>query len=167
MVNINDWQKDRISKLIVNKLFGTVSNKKISILGFAFKANTNDTRNSPSIKICKDLIEEGAILSIFDPKVDKTQIEKDLVTNSYDQVREIDEDFWIYPESLEDSIKDSHAIIILTEWEEFLQVNWSKLYEKMKRPAWIFDTRSIINIKEAENIVFKVWQVGNCSKSIL
>ena len=167
VVNINDWQKDRISKLIVNKLFGTVSNKKISILGFAFKANTNDTRNSPSIKICKDLIEEGAILSIFDPKVDKTQIEKDLVTKSYDQVREIDEDFWIYPESLEDSIKDSHAIIILTEWEEFLQVNWSKLYEKMKRPAWIFDTRSIINIKEAENIGFKVWQVGNCSKSIL
>ena len=74
---------------------------------------------------------------------------------------------WEYTDSIGKVFTNSHAVVILTEWEEFLQVNWSKLYEKMKRPAWIFDTRSIINIKEAENIGFKVWQVGNCSKSIL
>ena len=81
VVIINNWQKDRISKLIVNSLFGTVSNKKLAILGFAFKANTNDTRNSPSIKICKDLLDEGAILSIYDPKVGEKQIKNDLTTS--------------------------------------------------------------------------------------
>ena len=78
VISLNNWQKDRISKLIVNTLFGTVSGKRIAVLGFSFKANTNDTRNSPSIKICKDLIEDGALLSIYDPKVSQLQIEKDL-----------------------------------------------------------------------------------------
>ena len=70
VININIWQQKRISDTIVQKLFGTVSGKKIAILGFAFKANTNDTRESPSINICKDLIEEGATLHIYDPKVE-------------------------------------------------------------------------------------------------
>ena len=78
VVTLNNWQKNRISKLIVNSLFGTVAEKKLAVLGFAFKANTNDTRNSACIKICKDLIEEGAFLSIYDPKVVKDQIERDL-----------------------------------------------------------------------------------------
>ena len=77
-MKLNYWHQDRISQLVVKKLFGTVSGKKISILGFAFKANTNDTRESASIKICKDLLEEGAILNIHDPKVDSEQIAKDL-----------------------------------------------------------------------------------------
>ena len=70
VIDINNWQKSRISRLIVNYLFGNVSEKKIAILGFAFKANTNDTRESPSIDICNHLLEEGAYLSIYDPKVD-------------------------------------------------------------------------------------------------
>ena len=74
VIEINNWQKSRIAKLIVNNLFGNVSGKKITILGFAFKANTNDTRKSPAITICKDLIEEGAFLSIYDPKVTKKQL---------------------------------------------------------------------------------------------
>ena len=74
---INKWQQKRISKIIVEKLFGNLSEKKISILGFAFKANTNDTRESPAISICKDLLEEGCFLSIYDPKV-KEQIDREL-----------------------------------------------------------------------------------------
>ena len=73
VVDINDWQVDRISKIIVEKLFGTISEKKIAILGFAFKANTNDTRESPAIKICKNLIEEGGLLKIYDPRVSKNK----------------------------------------------------------------------------------------------
>ena len=69
VIDINVWQQKRISSLIVEKLFGTLSGKKISILGFSFKANTNDTRESPSIKICKELLEEGANLAIYDPRV--------------------------------------------------------------------------------------------------
>jgi UDPglucose 6-dehydrogenase len=78
VVNLNNWHQHRISKLVVKNLFGNVSSKKIRILGFAFKANTNDTRESAAISICKDLIEEGAILYINDPKVDSNQIAKDL-----------------------------------------------------------------------------------------
>ena len=74
VILINKWQQKRISKIIVEKLFGNLSEKKISILGFAFKSNTNDTRESPAISICKDLLEEGCFLSIYDPKVKKEQI---------------------------------------------------------------------------------------------
>ena len=77
-MKLNNWHQHRISELIVQKLFGTVSGKQISILGFAFKSNTNDTRESAAITICKDLLEEGAILNIYDPKVVPNQIEKDL-----------------------------------------------------------------------------------------
>ena len=78
VVNINSWHQKRMSKIVVKKLFGTISQKKIVILGFAFKANTNDTRESAAIRICKDLIDEGAELFIHDPKVNPSQIENDL-----------------------------------------------------------------------------------------
>ena len=77
VVDLNIWHQSRISELIVKKLFGSVSGKKIVILGFAFKANTNDTRESPAIQICKSLLEEGANLRIHDPKVSKKQIATD------------------------------------------------------------------------------------------
>ena len=82
IIKLNSWQQKRISKLIVEKLFGTVSRKKIAILGFAFKSNTNDTRESPAISIVEDLIENGAEIHIHDPKVTKEQIKKDLNSNS-------------------------------------------------------------------------------------
>ena len=82
VIDINNWQRNRISRIVVEKLFGTLSGKTIGILGFAFKANTNDTRESPAIEICKDLIEEGVKLQIYDPKVSFENIEIDL-NNDY------------------------------------------------------------------------------------
>ena len=164
VLSINNWQKKRISRIIVNSLFGTVSSKKLAILGFAFKANTNDTRNSASIKICKDLIEEGAILSIYDPEVSKNQIERDLGIPPLDLLEDKEKEIWINAESLDTAIQDTHAIIILTEWSEFKELNWENLFKKIARPAWIFDTRSIINVKLAKKAGFNVWQVGNFTK---
>ena len=163
VVTLNNWQKNRISKLIVNSLFGTVSEKKLAVLGFAFKANTNDTRNSPCIKICKDLIEEGAFLSIYDPKVVKDQIERDLRISNAEEF--LDNGNFIRVDSIESAIDGSYAAIILTEWEEFKQAKWDLLFKNMKRPAWIFDTRSIIDVRMAEEIGFNVWQVGNSSRN--
>ena len=163
VVKLNNWQKDRISKLIVNSLFGTVAEKKLAVLGFAFKANTNDTRNSPCIKICKDLIEEGAFLSIYDPKVVKDQIERDLRISNAEQF--LDNGNFIRVDSIESAIDGSYAAIILTEWEEFKQAKWDLLFKNMKRPAWIFDTRSIIDVRMAEEIGFNVWQIGNSSRN--
>ena len=74
--------KRRITKLIINKLFGTISEKSIAIFGFAFKANTNDTRESPAISIALELLNEGAFLRIYDPKVNYLQIENDLAENN-------------------------------------------------------------------------------------
>ena len=82
VIEINEWQQKKISSLIVEKLFGTLFNKKISILGFSFKANTNDTRESPAINICNDLIEEGANLHIYDPKVNEKKSKKILKIES-------------------------------------------------------------------------------------
>ena len=165
VVIINNWQKDRISKLIVNSLFGTVSNKKLAILGFAFKANTNDTRNSPSIKICKDLLDEGAILSIYDPKVGEKQIKNDLTTSDAEVDCDSSKVRFVYSKSLDNAIDGSHAILILTEWKEFKEIKWDHFFRKMKRPSWVFDTRSVVDVCTLEKVGFNVWQIGNCSQT--
>ncbi len=151
---INDWQQKRISKIIVEKLFGTISGKKICILGFAFKANTNDTRESPAISVCNDLLEEGAILNIYDPKVTKDQIKNNL---NKDGLK--DESINSLP-SIKEAVKDSDAIVIMTEWEEFKKINWTEIYPLMRKPAWIFDTRRILEIKNIHLKKFHFWSIG-------
>ncbi len=158
VVNINNWQKSRISKLVVNKLFGNVSEKKIAILGFSFKANTNDTRNSPSIDICNDLLEEGAKLRIYDPKVGKEQIKKDLENKLKSNYEKGD---WEYCKSIKESTLDSHAIIVLTEWDEFKTINLKEIFQGVKKPSWIFDTRLILNKEDALKAGFSYWSLGS------
>lgn len=154
VLNINEWQQRRISNTILDTLFGTVSDKIITILGLAFKANTNDTRESPSIKICNDLLEEGAILNIYDPKVKEIDISKNLVKTSKS------DSYNIFNESL-NACKDSHAIVILTEWEEFKYLDWAKISKIMNQPSWIFDCRNIINTKEANAAGINTWCIGS------
>ena len=164
VLNINNWQKSRISKVIVNYLFGNISGKKITILGFAFKANTNDTRQSPCISICKDLLEEGAHLSIYDPKVENYKIDndlKDLKTENQDYVENEENRVWINYPSVEQAASESDAIVILTEWEEFSQIDWEKIIKLMRRPAWIFDTRACIDYDKAKRAGFNIWHIGN------
>ena len=163
VIEINNWQAKRISKLIVDKLFGTISGKKIAILGFAFKANTNDTRESPAISICNSLIEEGSILQIYDPKVSKNQIEDDLKAKEGipQESKSREEGHWIMSSSLEDASQGADAILILTEWDEFKHLNWEKLASIMRSPSWIFDTRSISNTNNARSYGINVWNLGD------
>ena len=160
VVEINDWQKKRISNLIIEKLYGTVSGKKIAILGFSFKANTNDTRESPAISICKELINEGGNLSIYDPKVSQNQIKVALNLPSRNTCFDEIEGNWDSADSISEASSSSDAIVIITEWDEFKQLNWKEIKSKMRSPAWIFDTRSIINNKEAQKFGLKVWSIG-------
>ncbi len=162
VVDINNWQQKRISNQIVEKLFGTISSKKIAILGFSFKANTNDTRESPSIYICKELIEEGGLLSIFDPKVDKKRIELDLgpELNKKD-TNNINQGGWIFSNSIKESLSNADAVVIMTEWVEFTTIDWALFASTMRQPAWVFDTRSITNIKAAKKYGLNIWSVGN------
>ncbi len=160
VIEINDWQKTRISRIIVNNLFGNVSGKKISILGFAFKANTNDTRESPCIDICKDLLEEGAHLLIYDPKVENYKIEKDLAKQEINSNKN-DYGTWRICSSIKESALKSDAIVILTEWKEFYDIDWSDLFRSMRKPSWIFDTRKCIDYQKAKKAGFNIWEIGN------
>ena len=170
VVDINNWHQKRISTIVVKTLFGSVANKKLVILGFAFKANTNDTRESAAIKICKDLIIEGADLIIHDPKVSSKQIENDLDTresldNDKDQKNYIQNNLgkWRFSKSL-DIFDNAHAILVLTEWEEYKYINWDKVVKKMVKPSWVFDSRSIINANEVKKAGLNLWRLGDGSQ---
>ena len=149
VVELNNWHQHRISELIVKRLFGTVSGKRILILGFAFKANTNDTRESAAIQICKDLIEEGAELFIHDPKVNSKQISKDLkLEENCHNNHSHTEGKWCLINDISSGFKDADAIVILTEWEEYLKIDWTLAASLMRSPSWVFDLRSIVNTKD-------------------
>ena len=163
VVDLNDWHQDRISQLVVQRLFGTVTRKQISILGFAFKADTNDTRESPAIRICRQLIDEGASLSIYDPKVTLEQIKSDLCLEPSPFSKEAPnsvEGSWAYADSPLSSVNNADAVIILTEWKMFASINWKDLFERMRKPAWLFDARSIVNLEAAKSAGFRVWSIG-------
>ena len=158
VLDLNKWQKQRISRIIINNLFGTLYEKKIAILGFAFKAETNDTRESPAIDICKDLLEEGAQLSIYDPKVSSIQISTDLEISENNESKA---GSWISAASVEDAAKQSDAIIVITEWAEFKNLDWKKISRLMRFPAWLFDLRRITNIEKAKKHGFNTWYLGS------
>ena len=148
-------------------MFGTISSKKIIILGFAFKGNTNDTRESAAIQICRDLINEGAYLFIHDPKVTKDQIIKDLQVKPLDQNIE-DNSFnekgsWKFIKDINESLFNADAIVILTEWEEYKNLDWHLAERRMRKPAWVFDTRSIIDANSIKQYNFHFWRVGDGS----
>ncbi len=162
VISINNWQKKRITKVILDKMFTNISGKKVAIFGFSFKSNTNDTRESPAISICKDLIEEGCYLSIFDPKVTRDQIILDLEMNpaeNEDSSNIIGK--WDYAESIDDAIKGADAIVILSDWDDFYNLDYITIIQLMRKPSWIFDTRNVVDIQAAKESGFNVWSLGN------
>jgi len=160
VIYINNWQRNRISNLIVETLFNTVSAKKIAILGFSYKANTNDTRESAAISIAKDLLGNGAILSIHDPQVSSKQIRSELGIDNSLNFNENSEGEWKYFEDLYLSLENVDAIVILTEWEIYRQLDWERISKLMRKPAWVFDTRSIVKKRDIEQAGLNLWEVG-------
>ena len=145
--------KKRISALVIKNLFGTLSNKKLTIYGFAFKANTNDTRESPSINISKYLLQEGSKLNFYDPKVNQKQIFNEL------DVNEEDGNVLVYEDPYK-AVEGADAVLILTEWNEFKFFNWEAIYKVMRKPSWIFDSRISLDQNHLKKIGFKVWTLG-------
>ncbi len=161
VVLFNKWHQHRISKLVVKKLFGSISEKKISILGFAFKANTNDTRESAAIQICKDLIEEGAQLFIHDPKVDPKQISSELGIDPINKIKNKFEGGWSFTKDIYESFSGSDACLILTEWSEYSKIEWDKASKMMRMPAWVFDARSVTDPNKVLKENLKLWRIGD------
>lgn len=158
VVHLNTWQQHRIARLVVNRLFGTVTGKRLAILGFAFKADTNDTREAPAIRICGDLLDEGAELAIYDPKVSEQQISTDLAqaAGSGQQGR----GGWQLAASAMDAVHGADAVVVLTEWAEFASLPWSQMAARMRKPAWVFDARSRIDHVAARAAGLNIWTVG-------
>ena len=159
VVEMNDYQKKRFAANIVKTLFNTVNGKKIAILGFAFKKDTNDTRESSSIYVCQDLIAENARVSIFDPKVSRTAIFDDLEESETDesgnpnQRVEIAEDAYA-------ACKGAHALAIMTEWDQFKDLDYQRIFDSMEKPACLFDGRNILDRSALETIGFKTYGIG-------
>ena len=168
VVKFNDWHQHRIAELVVKKLFGTISEKKIAILGFSFKANTNDTRESAAIQICKDLLEEGAELVIHDPKVNEKQIAIDLGINSITENKNSRnllshkiKSGWRKCDQIDKCFKNADAVLILTEWKDYSEIKWDNAAKSMRKPAWVFDSRSIVNIRQVKEAKLNLWRVGD------
>ena len=169
VVEINKWHQNRISKLIIKNLFGTLSGKKVAILGFAFKRNTNDTRESPAIQICKNLLEEGAYLEIHDPKVNSEQITSSIgiiplseeVNKNLSSGDINKEGKWNKVKNLYDCFDRADCVVALTEWDEYSSMDWVRIEKLLRKPSWVFDVRSILNKSEIIKVGLNFWRVGD------
>lgn len=160
VVNLNDWQKARFTRKVIESLFNTVADKNIAILGFAFKKNTGDTRESPAIQVSKTLLDEGARLHIYDPKVEPDQVFYEL-TSTYvaSEQANVRKNVEIH-ETAYSAATGAHAIVLCTEWDEFKTLDFKKIYEVMMKPAYIFDGRKILDHETLQRIGFQVQTIG-------
>lgn len=159
VIIMNDHQKRRFANTIVSTLYNTVSGKKIAFLGWAFKKDTNDTRESAAIYVADYLLNEQAQLSIFDPQVKEPQILNDLNYLNTRTASQNQQGVSVVSNPYE-ACKDAHAIAVLTEWDEFKSYDWQKIYDNMAKPAFVFDGRNLLNAEEMKKIGFVFQSIG-------
>ncbi|SDF30934.1 UDPglucose 6-dehydrogenase [Cellulophaga baltica] len=159
VIIMNDYQKRRFADNIISTLYNTVSGKKIVFFGWAFKKDTNDTRESAAIYVADALLEERAELSVFDPQVKEQTIFRDL---DYLNTRSPEENKKLVTvvDDPMDQVENAHAIAVLTEWDEFKSYDWQKIYDKMLKPAFIFDGRRLLDKVKMEEIGFNYYRIG-------
>jgi len=154
VVGINDWQKKRFANRIVKELFNTVADKKIAVLGFAFKKDTNDTRESAAINVVRDLLSEHAKVSVYDPKVPAHEILTDTLGKGVENPR------LIVAKDAYEACAGAHAIAVVTEWDEFKTLDYAKIYAGMPKPAFLFDGRNIVDLEALRKIGFRAVGIG-------
>src|SRR4051794_11896951 len=154
VVKMNDWQKHRFATRIVRGLFNTVADKKIAVLGFAFKKDTNDTRESAAISVCRDLLAEQARVVVYDPKVPAEEIRRDVIGLGHDDQR------LTVAKTAYEAAQGAHALAIVTEWDEFKKLDYAKIFAAMNQPAFVFDGRNILDLPKLKQIGFRVSGIG-------
>ncbi len=159
VIIMNDHQKNRFAENIVSKLYNTVSGKKIAFLGWAFKKDTNDTRESAAIYVADVLLNEQAEITVYDPKVSEERIYADL---DYLNTRSPEENRRLLKVVKEPykACENAHAIAILTEWDEFKEYDWQKIFVSVIKPAFIFDGRKILEGNKIQDIGFQYYAIG-------
>jgi len=150
VVEINSYQQRRFVDIIIKQMFNTIVGKKIAIFGFAFKADTGDTRESPAINVCRGLLDERAQLAIHDPKA-LDGAAKDLEEYAGQFTLESD------PYS---AASRAHAIVIATDWSQFVSLDYARIFETMEKPAFIFDGRNLLDHRKLYQIGFSVHRIG-------
>jgi UDPglucose 6-dehydrogenase len=165
VIILNDYQKARFARSIITSLFNTVSGKKIAFLGWAFKKDTNDTRESAAIYVAEHLIEDGAEIHIYDPKVSEAKIKADMryvweLSGVIEEkiVKKLNQIF-VY-DTPQEAMDQAHAIAVLTEWDEFKTYDWEEIYSKMYKPAFVFDGRNVLDVDALSSIGFQVKGIG-------
>lgn len=159
VIKMNDWQKSRFSQKIISTLFNTVNGKRIAMLGFAFKKDTNDTRETAAMYVGRDLLEEQAVLAIHDPKVPSSQIFYDLKQPEKDESGKPNPNVDICSDPYE-ATKGAHGLAIMTEWDSFKDLDYERIFENMYKPAFVFDGRNILDHAKLREIGFDVYAIG-------
>ena len=149
VVEINEYQQIRFIRQMIQSMFNTIAGKKILILGFAFKADTGDTRESPAIKICRELYDEKADLIVSDPKATLNAM-KDLT-----DLKNI-----TYEDDPYKAAVGADAIAVLTDWKEYKDLDYKKIFKEMRKPAFIFDGRNFLDHNHLFNIGYEVYSIG-------
>jgi UDPglucose 6-dehydrogenase len=157
VVKINEWQEARFVENMGHAMFNTIAGKRVALFGFAFKADTGDTRESPAIYITRKLLEEQARVVITDPQALK-HAKLDL-EDVIDQV-ELEPDPYKAAEG-------AHAIAVVTEWKLFKELDYRRIFAAMEKPAFIFDGRNILDHQELHRIGFNVYPLGKPALSHL
>lgn len=148
VIEMNNYQRRRVVKRLIHNMFNTLTNRRIAIFGFAFKKDTDDTRESAAIYISNELIQEGAEVAVYDPKVSEEEI---LMLTAGKAV---------VCETAEEAVQDAHAILILTEWDEFRTYDYNQFYHNMTKPAFLIDGRNILDLQLMREIGFEASAIG-------
>lgn len=159
VIIMNDHQKTRFAERIIQTMYNTVNGKKIAFLGWAFKKDTNDTRESAAIYVADHLLDEEAEIVVYDPKVSEDQVYRDLdylgTRSPADNRRLV-----TVVSTPTEAILDAHAVAILTEWDEFKSYDWATIKLQMKKPSFVFDGRKLLNSKEMKALGFDYYAIG-------
>ena len=150
VVRINEWQTDRFFQNILHELFNTLAGKTITMLGFAFKQDTGDTRDSPAIPLCEKLVGENARVRIHDPKA---------LENARIELKNLKGDV-SFVEDVYEAADGAHALALVTQWDEYRELDYEKIHQTMAEPAFIFDGRNHLDHDKLYKIGFNVFPLG-------
>ncbi len=157
VVLLNEYQETRFVKNMLRTMFNTIANKRVAVLGFAFKADTSDTRESPAIRVCHELAAERAKVVVCDPKA---------LGNAATELADLGEQAEFEKDPYK-AAEGAHAIAVLTEWKEFKELDYKRIYDSMVKPAFIFDGRNILDHQALYDLGFEVYSVGRECRSHL
>jgi UDPglucose 6-dehydrogenase len=159
VVEINDWQKQRFVRRMIRTMFDNIAGKRIAVLGFAFKKDTDDTRESAAIDVCSALIAEQAELAIYDPKVEPATILNELQRATGLERKDLEDRVHCEPGPYQ-ATAAAHAVAVITEWDEFTALDFERIYRGMHEPAFAFDGRNVLPHAAMREIGFEVHAIG-------